>query len=174
MTTSDAPRSRMPRAGQPLPHFALPSTADKTVRLWDYKQRQPVLLAFIHTSTCPACRAWLARLARERARLDEARAAVLVIAPDALDELRALQVALDLPFTLLADSDGMAARAYVRGAEDSGAVALYAGDRYGLCVAGWHAPDADGLPPLDAPLADFALAEQDDCACTIPAWDEEE
>lgn len=174
MTTSDAPHQRTPRAGQPLPRFALPSTAGKTVRLWDYKQRQPVLLAFIHTSTCPACRVWLAGVARQRGRLDEARVAMLVIAPDSLDHLRALQAALDLPFTLLADTDGTAARAYVPGAEDSGGVALYAGDRYGQCVAAWYAPDADELPPLDAPLADFALAEHDDCACTIPAWDEEE
>jgi hypothetical protein len=26
------------------------------------------------------------------------------------------------------------------------------------------------LPALDALLADFALAELDDCACGLPAW----
>ena len=160
--------STMLHPGQQLPAFALPSAAGSTVRLWDYKQRQPLLIALTHGADCPACRAWLAAMARERTRLDEAQAAVLVLAPEPVERLRVLQAELDLPFTLLARDEHTAA-AYLP-APGTG-VALYAADRYGECVGAWHAADADALPPLDAPLADLALADQGDCECTIPAWD---
>ncbi len=158
----------LPQPGDQLPGFALHSAAGATVRLWDFKQRRPLLITLMHGADCPACRAWLAVLARERARLDEARAAVLVLAPEPVERLRALQAELDLPFTLLA-RDARATAAYLP-APGTG-VALYAADRYGECVGAWQAADADALPPLDAPLADFALADQGDCECTIPAWD---
>lgn len=157
-----------PRPGGQLPGFALPSAAGTTVRLWDFKQRRPLLIALTHGADCPTCRAWLAALARERARLEEAQAAVLVLVPEPVERLRTLQAELDLPFTLLA-RDARATAAYLP-APDTG-VALYAADRYGECVGGWHAADADALPPLDAPLADLALADQGDCECAIPAWD---
>lgn len=158
----------LPRAGSALPGFALPSAAGRTVRLWDYKQRQPLLLAFLHGADCPACRAWLAGLARDRDRLEEARAATLIALPEPAERLRALQIALDLPFTLLDDQARAAAARYL----PAGAVgvALYAADRYGQCLDAWHGSDAGTFPALGAPLADFALAEHDDCACTLPAW----
>ena len=168
-STSQPPTAQaLPQPGQQLPAFALPSAAGATVRLWDFKQRQPVLLALTHGAECPACRAWLAALARERARLDEAQAALLVLAPEPVARLRALQAELDLPFTLLS-RDAHFSAAYLP-APGTG-VALYAADRYGECVGAWHAAEADALPPLDAPLADLALADQGDCECTIPAWD---
>lgn len=157
-----------PRAGEMLPGIALPSATGSTARLWDYKQRQPLLLAFLHGADCAACRAWLAGLAHQRARLDEARAAALIVLPEPVERLRALQAALDLPLTLLSDQARAAAGRYLpAGAEG---VALYAADRYGQCLGAWHTPDAGALPALDAPLADFTLAEHDDCACTLPAW----
>lgn len=160
----------MPQPGQQLPTFALPSAAGNTVRLWDFKQRQPLLIALTHGADCPACRAWLASLARERSRLDEAQAAVLVLAPEPAERLRALVAELDLPFTLLA-RDARTTSAYLPASGDG--VALYAADRYGECLGTWHAADADALPAVDAPLADFALADQGDCECTIPAWDQQ-
>lgn len=158
----------IPRPGEQLPGFALPSAAGTTVRLWDFKQRRPLLIALTHGADCPACRAWLAALARDRARLDEAQTAVLVLLPEPVERLRALQAALDLPFVLLA-RDARTTEAYLP-APGTG-VALYAADRYGECVGAWRATDADALPPLDAPLADLALADQGDCECAIPAWD---
>lgn len=168
-----AQRSALPtvlRTGQQLPAFALPSAAGATVRLWDFKQRQPLLIVLTHGADCPACRAWLVALARERVRFDEAQAAVLVLAPEPAERLRALQAELDLPFTLLA-RDASTTAAYLPALGDG--VALYAADRYGECVGAWHAADADALPPLDAPLADLALADQGDCECAIPAWERE-
>jgi peroxiredoxin len=159
-----------PRPGELLPAFALPSAAGGIVRLWDFKQRQPVLLALPHTAECRSCRAWLANLSRVHSRLEEVRAAVLVLVPEPPDRLGAFQRALDLPFMLLA-SDAPTTAAYL--SPTWGGVALYAADRYGACVGAWHAADADMLPPLDVPLAALSLADQSDCACAIPSWPDE-
>lgn len=159
----------VPRPGQQLPAFALSSAVGTTVRLWDFKQRQPLLIVLTHGADCLTCRAWLAALARDRARLEEAQAAVLALAPESVERLRVLQAELDLPFALLA-RDARVSAAYLP-AQGNG-VALYAADRYGECVGAWHAADADALPSLDAPLADLALADQGDCECTIPAWED--
>ncbi|HEU5442141.1 MAG TPA: redoxin domain-containing protein [Ktedonobacterales bacterium] len=167
-TASLSHMPKLPRAGSALPGVALPSAAGRTVRLWDYKQRQPLLLAFLHGADCPACRAWLAGLARARSQLDEARAATLIVLPEPIERLRALQAALDLPFMLLSDQARVAAARYLPAG--AAGVALYAADRYGQCLDAWHGPDAGAFPALAAPLADFALAEHDDCACTLPAW----
>lgn len=170
ITSQTARGAELPYPGRPLPGFTLPETGGGTFRLGSLKQRRPVLLAFVHGSECAACRTWLAGLARERAALADLDAAVLIVAPEPVAQLRQLQAQVDLPFTLLADEAGSVAAAYV---PHAGHLALYAADRYLQCLAGWHAPEATGLPPLEAPLTALLAAEQEDCGCGLPAWPEE-
>jgi peroxiredoxin len=170
-TESPRVERQLPRPGESLPAFALTDAAGSVVRLRDFKQRRPVLLAFLRDLDSPANREWLARLARERGRLDELRTAVLVVAPAPVERLRRLQTELDLPFALLADADGQTAAAYLP-AGDEAPDALYAADRYNHCLARWLAPDASGFPPLAKVFVEFAFAEQEDCACGLPAWDD--
>ena len=54
-----------------------------------------------------------------------------------------------------------------------GGVGLVLADRYGQFLRQWQAPDADGFPTLDVVFAEFAFADQEDCACGLPAWPEE-
>lgn len=172
METSSVPtQSDLPRVGASLPGFAQADAAGNVVRLRDLKQRRPVLLAFLREPGAAASRTWLAALARERARLDELGVAVLVIAPQPIERLRQLQIELDLPFALLADADGATTAAYLA-AGDEARDALYAADRYNHCLARWLAADASGFPPLAKVFVEFAFAEQGDCACGLPAWDE--
>lgn len=165
-----------PRPGEQLPLFALPDTAGHTVRLWDFKQRRPVVLLFIHGSGCRACRQTLTALAAHRADLEELRAAVLVIAREPAESLGRLRAGLDLPFTCLADTDGAVAARYVPpagGADTSGAVAMYVADRYGACGLAATAPDAAALPDAGAILAELAHLDEGTCACLVPAWPDE-
>lgn len=166
------PTYQLPRTGESLPAFALNDTAGNAVRLRDFKQRKPVLLAFLREPESEATREWLVGLREVRARLDELRVAVLVIAPLPVERLRELQAALDLSFTLLADVEGQVAARYLpdAAAEQD---ALYAADRYNHCLARWFAADASGFPPHAKVFTEFAFAEQDDCACGLPAWDGE-
>lgn len=154
---------------RPAPAFVLSATHGGTIRLADYRQRHPVLLALLHAADCQACRSWLAALAKRRARLDELGAAVLIVMPEPIAALGALGTKLDLPFPLLSDADGAVAARYGLPSGESG-VAVVALNRYGYPIGVWRADDGGALPPPDAPLDTIAFAEMEDCGCGLPAW----
>jgi mycoredoxin-dependent peroxiredoxin len=164
---------RGPRVGELLPLFTLPNTHGRSVRLWDFKQRRPVVVLCIHGAHCAACRQALLTLAARQPELSESHAAVLVIAPDGVEQLAALRAELALPFTLLSDPHGEVTVRYAPGARrpgGAGAVALYVADCYGECGLASQAAEADALASPDDVLAELALGEQGACSCLVPAW----
>lgn len=174
MTTSNAtPAMRLPSPGCAMPTFTLDDTAGVPRRLWDYKQRRPVLLTLLRDTRDPLGREWLARLAAGRAALDEYCAAVLVVAPEPMARLRGLQAALDLPFILLADPEGAVVSRYLPLVESSGRLAIYLADRYLQCLGRWLIREEKDLPALGELASALKLADQDDCACGLPAWPED-
>ncbi|HEV2237937.1 MAG TPA: redoxin domain-containing protein [Ktedonobacterales bacterium] len=171
--TGIAAPGRGPRVGELLPLFTLPNTCDRAVRLWDFKQRRPVVVLVIHGAECAACRRALAELAARQPELGETRTAVLVIAPDSAARLAALRAELALPFTLLADASGEVIARYAPGQRQpggAGPVALYVADCYGECGLASLADEADALATPDDVLAELALGEQGACSCLVPAW----
>lgn len=173
MTTSNiTDAARLPSIGRGLPTFTLADTAGVSRRLWDYKQRHPVLLTVLRDTRDPLGRRWLARLAAGRRTLGEYCAAMLVIAPEPIDRLRELQSALDLPFTLLSDPAGEVVSRYLPPASSGERLAVYLADRYLQCLGRWLIYEDGDLPALGELTASLALAEQDDCACGLPAWPE--
>jgi peroxiredoxin len=166
-TTTDGPR---PSVGQPLPAFSLPDASGGITLLLDYRQRQPVLVVFLHDTACADCSGWLAALARRRAGRDELRVAALVVASASVAELRGLALELDLPFPLLSDEEGSVARRYSLTIGDQHGVAVFAANRYGHLLEVWRADEASGLPAPDAALDRIAFAEMEDCGCGLPAW----
>lgn len=175
MTTSNTPVERLlPTVGSGLPTFTLRDTESIPRRLWDYKQRQPVLLTVLRATCDPLAREWLARLLAGRRMLDEYAATMLVVAPEPVERLRELQTTLDLPFTLLADPDDAVVDRYLSLASAGGErLAIYLADRYLQCIGRWLVREERDLPPLDDIAAALSLADQDDCACGLPAWPED-
>ncbi len=164
---------RAPRIGELLPLFTLPNTCGQSVRLWDFKQRRPVVVLVIHGADCAVCQRALAALAARQAELAETHSAVLVIAPDGVERLGALRAALDLPFTLLSDPRGEVIARYAPGPRTPhgrSSVALYVADCYGECGLASRADEADALVSPDDVLAELALGEQGACSCLVPAW----
>lgn len=176
MTTSNATDAtaamRLPSVGCAMPTFTLDDTAGVSRRLWDYKQRRPVLLTLLRDTRDPLGREWLARLAACRSALDEYRAAVLIAAPEPMARLRDLQAALDLPFILLADPTGDVVSHYLPPVEYGGRLAIYLADRYLQCLGRWLIREEPDLPAIGELAAALKLADQDDCACGLPAWPE--
>lgn len=172
-STNRLSASSLPAVGRGLPTFTLRDTAGEARRLWDYKQRRPVLLTVLRDTDDALGHVWLERLAASRSILDEHRVAVLVVASEPVARMRELQSALDLPFTLLADPEGEVAARYLPAAPDAEALAVYLADRYLQCLSRWLVRDESGLPAVDAIAAALALADQDDCACGLPAWPED-
>lgn len=161
---------RAVRVGGPLPGFTLPNTAGGSTRLWDFKQRRPVFLAFLPDGARSDTRRWLTSLVERRAQLADLDAAVLLVFPEPMERLRALQASLDLPFTLLSDETGAVTRLYAAGGELTATVTMVAADRYLQCLGLWRARSVGGFPSLEEPLTLLLAAEQEDCGCGLPAW----
>lgn len=187
MLAQSREQQELPEEGYALPSFSLEDASGRTIRLWDYKQRRPVLLAFVHAGECPCCRAWLATLVERRVLLDELRVVTLVVVPEPVERLGALQAELSAVATVLSDAERAVAARYIptslaaalvdgtahpdRATEAVGQlVGLYATDRYLHCLGRWFGHDADTLPSLDEPLGEIAFAMQEGCGCSLPIW----
>ena len=142
-----------------MPGFALPDTAGNIVRLKAFKQRRPLLVALLHSAACPDCRQWLSELAAARDDLAYLDVQPLLIFPDNLATLRALQAELHLPGALLSDPRHETLSRYVR-AEESFAhqpALLVAVNRYSYCLDAWLADQPSQWPTLAEILATIRL-----------------
>ncbi len=95
--------------GDEAPNFDLTSTEDAVIMLRDEVPRSAVLLYLFHDPADAAVRADLEALARSARRLRRLPLSVLGISPAKLDELKAAQRDLALPFPLLVDDRGFSA-----------------------------------------------------------------
>lgn len=154
--------------GAPLPAFTLPNTSGGATRLWDFKQRRPVFLALLQSAESSDYRRWLASLIERRGAFGDLDVAVLLVLPEPIERLRALQTSLDLPYTFLSDERGEVRRRYVVDSAD----AIVVSDRYLQCLGVWQAASVSELPALDEPLTLLLAADQEDCGCGLPAWPE--
>ncbi len=163
------------RSGQIVPGFTLMDAEGNLVRLKSFRQRRPVLLAFLHSGTCPDCRQWLATLAEASDDLAYRDALPLVIVPDSLAALRPLWIewtALNRPGVLLADPDHATLGRYMRIEQPARELPalLVAVGRYNDFLDAWVGDEPSQWPSLAEPIATFAFAEQGDCACGLPIW----
>lgn len=158
--------------GQTVPGFALPDANGAIIRLRSFRQRRPVLIALLHSTTCPNCLAWLSTLEPAREELEYLTVQPLLIFPDDSPSLSALQHELALPGKLLSDPYDTARNCYVRIEEPPGlpSVALVAVGRYNECLDAWIADEPSQWPSLTEIRATYAFAEQEDCACGLRIW----
>lgn len=174
--TQPTPTTGAPRCGTLAPDFTLPDVARPAeaapVRLRAWRQRRAVLLALLPEGAGEQRIAWLRALAARREELAEAQVMALAIAGGERAMLANLWRQADAPFPLLADADGATLAAYLGPGATLPALALV--DRYSMLLALLPAASSDAAPDLDAALREFAFAEQQDCACTLPAWPAEE
>lgn len=158
----------MPRVKIDLvaPAFELPASNGQRVASWDFKGRAPLVLFFPHAD-CAACRAYLAQLARDAGRYGEHQAQVLALLPASLPACRRLAAELQLPFPLLADTDGRVRARYL---DTPAAVGLFVLDRYGEPYGRWLAAEADVLPSAESLLSALNLTELECPECGVPEW----
>jgi peroxiredoxin len=132
------------RTGAPAPNFRLMAADGREVELSTYRRRQPVLVIFLGADVDEArLRDFAAHYAEYRSESIE----ILAIVRRSLDEVESLAKGLDLPFPVLADSDGAVHQGYV-GSDALGQVLL---DRYNAVQVREAGSDAaQFMPPLDA------------------------
>lgn len=96
----------MVQEGQQAPDFELPSTADRTVRLYDALEEGPAVIVFFRGPWCAFCveqlRTFSALTYDLKRHLD---ASVLPIAGDSLPDLREMRDLHDFRLQLLSDAD---------------------------------------------------------------------
>jgi peroxiredoxin len=137
------------------------------VRLRAWRQRKPVLLALLPSHGAAQNAPWLRTLAGRADDLALYDTVTLAIAPET--EARRLLGKVDAPFPLLADEDGATLAAYL--GDGAALPALAVIDRYNSLAAMLPASGPDDAPDVDAALRELSYADQQDCACTIPAWE---
>ena len=172
MVMMETPSGRGATCGVLAPDFILADVARPAdappVRLREWRQRRPILLALLPSRDAEQNADWLRALAERCDDLAIYGAVTLAVAPGM--EARRLLSEVDAAFPLLADEDGAALAQYLGVGAALPALAVI--DRYSLLVAMLPAVGADDAPDLDAALRELAFADSSDCACGLPAWEE--
>lgn len=96
------------------PDIRLPTTDGKTVRLYDYKNKNTVLLFFFDHRN-ERCLARLSKLAGDYDQFKKAGVAILPITIVHVDEGRKLAEKLSLPFPIVCDENHVAVQDYRMG-----------------------------------------------------------
>jgi hypothetical protein len=142
----DAPISSPLLLRQVIPPLTARTAEGKIVRAWDYKQKRPLVIAFLH-SDCAHCAAWLEQLAAGAADLAEREAVALVIYAETPPRKAA---ELAVPLLAACDPSGHSHRAFLgrEAFSPSGLdrVGVFVTDRYGDLFGQWTGRDAMELP----------------------------
>ncbi|GAB4426454.1 MAG: hypothetical protein OHK0015_07390 [Chloroflexi bacterium OHK40] len=131
--------------GAVAPNFTLPSVSGGEVRRSSYRARRHLALLFLPCVDLPA-RSYLEHLKEQYQAIRAADGEVLAVCTDPGAHADGLRAALDLPFPLLLDPRGEAARRFL---PDGAVIGVFILDRYAVLRAQWTLT-APPLPPVDA------------------------
>jgi peroxiredoxin len=129
------------------PVFKLPASQGGNVALWDYKQRQPVVL-YLLPEPDPTL---LGRLQSEYATYKAQGAQLLVITPYPVEQMATIAEKLHLSYPLLSDAEGRTYKRYLNLIEadlqKELPAAVFITDRFGATNRYASASETSELPP---------------------------
>jgi thioredoxin-dependent peroxiredoxin len=99
-------------AGQQAPDFALPDASGKTVRLSDYRGKQPVVLYFYPKDDTPGCTKEACAFRDRYEDFKATGAEVIGVSSDAGEAHEKFATKYQLPFVLLSDRGGVVRKQY--------------------------------------------------------------
>lgn len=129
--------------GKPAPNFTLASVAGDTVRRSAYRARRHLAVLFLPFVDLPA-REYLEALRDCYTDIRQADGEILAVVTDPGASAEGLRAAVEVPFPLLLDPGGEAARRFL---PDGAVAGLFILDRYGAVRAQWTLT-APPLPPV--------------------------
>ena len=156
---------------QLIPPLTLHATDGRTVRVWDFKQKKNLVIAFLHNE-CPSCEGFLRQLSANTSLWKENEAVVL--AAVLAQPPRAVTDSLSELVIAGVDPSGRAATAYL--GKDALAptglatLGIFQTDRYGELAATWNVTSDHNFPNVADIAASLALTEMSCDACTTPIW----
>jgi hypothetical protein len=144
---------------QIIPPLTVRTADGSFVRAWDFKQKNSLLVAFLHLD-CPNCMALLTDFSARAGEISALEAVALVVFLEALP----LRLLMPEPIVLASDISGRGAREYL-GADPFGSkglsqVGVFVTDRYGELRGQWQARESTELPELEdmiGPLRQCAI-----------------
>ncbi len=141
--------------GQLIPVFTLPGADGMPHSPWDYKQREHLVLLFLHSTTISETRGLLRTFAQQYTHFREEDCTILAITPDTVIVNLQTQEALQLPFTLLADPKGDVISRYTvwNSSMHTLTPSIVLADRYGMLYQQWTTEHEAELPPITELLA---------------------
>ncbi len=101
-----------PVIGEPAPSFSLPSTGGGKVALSEFKGKKNVVLYFYPKDDTPGCTVEACSFRDALKDLDDTDTVVLGVSADDAESHAAFAAKYALPFTLLTDKEGRAAKSY--------------------------------------------------------------
>jgi hypothetical protein len=159
----------MLRTRQLIPPLSLHTADGGTIRVWDYKQKKNLVIAFLDAE-CGLCEDFLRGLAARAADLREKQAVALIafLAPPS----RAVTDLLPKEIIAGCDTPGSGARAYL-GDDAFSAHGLvrggvFAADRYGELFAQWSLA-RHKFPPVQEIFGALEQIEMSCEGCEVPA-----
>lgn len=153
MTTTPTTRGRTPARGDQFADFSAPMPDGTMLRTRDYYMRRNLAIVFTHGPDCDACRDYLRRLGKQQAAVHAEVGEVIAVIPADPASVEALRHELDLPFPVVADTDGALHARYGLLADDNQPLAaIFVTDRYGTIYQASIAGEAhEMLDPEEVP-----------------------
>jgi hypothetical protein len=156
---------------QLIPPLTLHATDGRAVRVWDFKQKKNLVIAFLHDE-CPRCEEFLRQLSANASLWKENEAVVL--AAVLAQPSRALTDSLHESVIVGVDPSGRAAIAYL-GKEalaptGLATLGIFQTDRYSELAASWNVTSDHKFPTVADIAASLELTEMSCDACTSPIW----
>ena len=139
MSNTTTPRLEL---GHPAPNFTLPAITGGGITRSAYRARKHLAVLFLPFVDLPT-REYLEELRARYAEIREAGSEILAVVTDPGASADGLRAALELPFPILLDPDGNAARRFL---PDGAVGGLFILDRYAKLRAQWTLT-APPLPP---------------------------
>ncbi len=123
-----------------IPPFELPSADGRSVNVWQFKQRQNLVLVFLPSLNCPGCAEFIESTSENAHEYDEEGTVVLLIVRSDIEA-----AVLHSPLEVLYDRDGRVTEQYT-----SVLPAVFVADRFGELQAEWQGRFPSQKDILDA------------------------
>jgi peroxiredoxin len=137
--------------GQIIPAFTLPGADGMLHSPWDYKQRQNLILLFLHRSSSIETRDLLRTFAKAYSAIREEQCSILAISSDTVLANLLTQDELHLPYPLLADPKVEVFSRYTlwEATTDRQNSGIVLANRYNALYQHWVVEREVDLPPIE-------------------------
>lgn len=168
---ADDSEPHYPGRGHLLRNFALLSAAGRQVQFADYRGRANLVLVLAGAQGSEPELGLLTELVSRQAEILEQEAQVIAVLYCAREQAQAIKSRAQLPFVMLADSEGVVHRSL--GALDgngSPRLAVYLTDRYAEVFTAWRTAYGDADPSPQEILEWLEFINRQCPECFPPEW----